>query len=304
LKRALPGRRALAPTVTPRDPPPISESDLLPGDVLLSYGGDADLIDLVIRKLDDGIYSHAAVWDGKCVVEATLRGVRRSTLKEELTQQYVDVYRWQPTPPAGHELGDKTYPYQPVTEEADRIADAGLPYSYKKILLAALVIGISKAQVDPEMRAVVRRVLDELASWVLALEKDGKRGTTCTEVVSTTFWDAAADQRYAIDIIVDGSRDSETIRTVAEGPGGPGAKPPVSEDERNKQRCLELFLKAVPGVEREALLAWAAAHSSALTGGTHRATRGGRKVPLSCVTPRDLQRSPNLKCVGRLRKRP
>ena len=303
MKRVLPGRRALAPTVAPPCGPPIFESDLHPGDVLLSYGSDADLIDIVITTLDDGDYSHAAVWDGDCVVEATLRGVRRSTLKEELTQQYVDVYRWRPTPPTAHVLGDERYPYQPVTAEADRIADAGLKYSYSKMVLAGLVIGISKVPVDAEMRGRVRYVANALADWVLSLKKKGKGSMTCTEVVSTTFWDASPDRLYAIDIIVDGSRDIETIKTAAKGPLRPPAKPPLSDDERDKQRCFELFLETAPGVRPEALAAWADAQSRALTFGPRPAKGGGPDVPLACVTPHDLQRSPDLKCVGRLTKR-
>lgn len=294
-----PGRRALAPTVAPPDCPPIPESALRPGDVLLSYGSDTDLIDVVIRTLDDGIYSHAAVWDGECVVEATLRGVRRSSLKEEQEQSYIDVYRWRPTPPTAHVLGDAAYPYQPVTAEADKIADARLDYSYSKMVLAGLVIGISKVPLDAEMRGRVRYVANALADWVLSLKKKGKGSMTCTEVVATTFWDASDDRKYAIDIIVDGSRDSDAIRAVAQSPRGPGAKPPVSDDEL-KQTCLELFLETAPGVGREALLAWADAQSHALRFGTPLPTGGRPSVPLACVTPRDLQRSPDLKCVGRL----
>ena len=268
--------------------------------MLLSFGSDKDWIDRLIRKLDDGIYSHAAVWDGTCVVEATLRGVRRSTLKEEEHQSYIDAYRWQPTPPAGHVLGDTAYPYGPVTAQADKIADAGLGYSYSKLVLAALVIGVSKVPFDAPMRAFVRIVADGLAAWVLDLKKKGKQGMTCTEVVSTTFWDASPDRRYAIDILVDGSRDIETIRAAAEGPRRARARQPVSHDERDKRKCLDLFLQTAPGVRRAALTAWADAQSRALKFGPHATKGGGPDVPLACVTPHDLQRSPDLKCVGRV----
>src|SRR5713226_2783723 len=140
----------------PPDCPPITKTDLRPGDVLLSFGDLNDWIDRLIIKLDDGIYSHAAVWDGTCVVEATLRGVLRTTLEDEETQAYLDAYRWQPSPPDGHVLGDGLYPSQPVTDEADRIAKSGAKYSYHKMILAALVVGVSKIQVDAQTRALVR----------------------------------------------------------------------------------------------------------------------------------------------------
>ena len=281
----------------PADCPPIDKKDLRPGDVLLSFGDPGDWIDCLIAKLDDGIYSHAAVWDGTSVVEATLRGVLRTTIEDEETQAHLDAYRWQPSPPDGHELGDGKYPYRPVTDEADKIAQSGTKYSYDKLMLAALVIGISKVPVDAKTRALVRTLANKIAAWVLAHEK---QGMTCTEVVSTSFWDASADRCYAIDILVDGSRDFEAIGAVAAGPRGPRAKRPLSGYERDKRKCLELFLKAASSLQRDAFKAWAEAQAGALKFGPRAAQGGGPDVPLACVTPRDLQRSPDLKCIGRL----
>ncbi|HVH09469.1 MAG TPA: hypothetical protein VM736_06705 [Gemmatimonadales bacterium] len=272
--------------------------------MLLSYGSDSDWIDRVIVKLDDGIYSHAAVWDGECVVEATTRGVLRTTLEDEETQQYLDAYRWQPSPPNGHVLGDTDYPSEPVTHEADTIAASGAKYSYHKLMLAALVIGVSKVPPDPITRTFVRKVLNQFAKWVLALEKDGKRGMTCTEVVSTTFWDASPQRRYAINIRVDGSRDSEAIRAVAGGPRGQLARRAVSGYERDKRKCLALFLKGASSLSRDTLRRWGEAQADALKLGPRVTQGGGPDVPLACVTPRDLQRSPDLKCIGRLPHRP
>lgn len=272
--------------------------------MLLSYGSDNDWKDRLIIKLDNGIYSHAAVWDGECVVEATLHGVWRTTLEDEETQAYLDAYRWRPSPPNGHVLGDTDYPYEPVTQEADTIAASGAKYSYGKLMLAALVIGVSKVPPDSITRALVRKVLNELAAWVLALEKEGKRGTTCTEVVATTFWDASPQRRYAINIRVDGSRDSEAIRAVAAGPRGPRLPGPVSSYERDKRECLALFHKAASSLQRDAFRRWGDAQASALERGPRVAQGGGPDVPLACVTPRDLQRSPDLQCVGRLPHRP
>ena len=283
----------------PPDCPPISKTDLRPGDVLLSLGNPDDWIDRLITEFDDGIYSHSAVWDGECVVEATLRGVLRTTLEDEETQGHLDAYRWHPSPPNGHVLGDPEYPYQPVTEQADKIAKSGAKYSYNKLLLAALVIGASKVPANPIMRALVRKLLSKLAAWVLALEKEGRRGMTCTEVVSSSFWDASPDRRYAINILVDGSRDFEAIGDVA-GPLGPRAKRLLSAFERDKRKCLELFLRAASSLQRDAFKAWADAQTSALQFGPRAVQGGGPSVPLACVTPRDLQRSPDLKCVGRL----
>jgi hypothetical protein len=287
----------MAPTAPPHCPP-ITKADLRPGDVLLSFGDPTDWIDRLIIKLDDGIYSHAAVWDGTHVVEATLHGVVRTTLEDEQTQAYLDVYRWQSLPPDVHVLGDPPYPSQPVTDAADKIADSGTQYSYYKLMLAAFVVGVSKIPPDDETRAFVRTLVDKVAAWVLAHEK---HGTTCTEVVATTFWDAdaSAARRYAIGILVDGSRDFEAIEDVAAGPSGPWANR-LSEYERDKRKLLALFLRASSSMQRGAFKAWADAQAEALKRGPGLRKGGGPDVPLACVTPRDLERSPNLKCVGRL----
>jgi len=137
---------------------------------------------------------------------------------------------------------------------------------------------------------------NEFAAWVLA---HLKQGMTCTEVVSTTFWDALPNRSYAIDIVVDGSRDFEAIGDVAAGPSGPRAKP-LSDYERDKRNLLALLLKASPSLQPDGLKAWADAQADALKRGSRVAKGGGPDVPFACVTPRDLQRSPDLKCVGRL----
>ncbi len=202
-------------------------------------------------------------------------------------------------------LGDAAYPYQPVTAQADKLADEGLGYAYDKLMVAALVIGLSKVPANPVTRKIIRTLLDKLAAWIVdEIDKGGKRGMTCTEVVSTSFWRASADARYAINIVVDGSRDSESLRAVAWGALSPRAQGLLSDYEREKRQCLELFLKADRSVKRQDLGALAAAHFGAHAKGAFVTAAGGPDVPLACVTPRDLQRSPDLKCIGRLSKSP
>lgn len=72
--------------------PSVAPASIRAGDVFLSLGrGD---LSAGIHQLDGGDYSHAALWSGDAVIEATLPVVREVPLKE-LTQrsEYVDVYR-------------------------------------------------------------------------------------------------------------------------------------------------------------------------------------------------------------------
>ena len=68
--------RAPAPPPSPTTQP--SPPTLCPGDVLLSCGREA--LSQLICKVDGGMYSHAALWDGHKVVEATARGVVRRVI--------------------------------------------------------------------------------------------------------------------------------------------------------------------------------------------------------------------------------
>ncbi len=288
----------------PRDCPPITKTDLRPGDVLLSYGSD-DWIDRLITKLDDGIYSHAAVWDGVCVVEATLRGVLRTTLEDEETQAYLDAYRWQSMPPDVHPLGEDGYPFPPVTQQADQIAAQGPKYSYHKLMLAAVVIAMSKLPATAERREAVRRVLSKIEAWIEEYIKPDTRGMTCTEVVSTSYWKAVPQGKYAVNVRIDGSRDSQLVAAVAQLAQGAKVPRAASEYEELKRRCFTRFLQAARDVKPDQLTRFAAAHSRAFKGRQPIVVpAGGEDLPLALITPRDFQRSPDLKCIGRLPHRP
>jgi hypothetical protein len=283
----------------PPDCPSISKSDLQPGDVLLST--DTGWIDEVIRHWDEGIYSHSAMWDGTRVVEATLGGVHATTLEDEQKQAYVDAYRWQSMPPHVHVLREKGYPSEPVTAQTDIIASEGPEYAYIKLMVAALVIGLSKVKDSPRL-AVLKEVRYQLGRWIDDyIDRDGKKGMTCTEVVCTSFWQADPQGKYAINIDIDGSRDIATIEAVARTLRGVRPRQ-VPEYDELKEECLAQFLRAASGVTAEQLEALAGMQFRAF-GGQHACwPAGGRDLPASLVTPRDLQQSPDLKCVGRLCK--
>lgn len=283
----------------------ITQDDLLPGDVLLSFG-TGTLSDM-IRILSGGLYSHAAVWDGENVIEATERGVKRDTLQFETTAQvYVDAYRWQPLPPEDHQLGDPAYPSRPVTDQAGAIAAAGPKFAYDELLMAAFVISVSDLPLGP-FRALAREVVWKLDAWVHKhVEGRKKRTMVCTEVVCTSFWQADPNPLYAINIQVGGSRAAQLV-AAASRPSprraalvkGAIAAPSMSEDEELRRQCARLLLRAAGPSRRKRLRASVAA-PRAVAAGPVLEPAGGPGIPLGCVTPRDLQDSPNLKLVGRL----
>lgn len=108
----------------------LTESDLQPGDVLLSLG-KGDLSD-AIRGLDGGSYSHAAIWSGTDVIEATLPAVHAIPLSESRGKaRYIDVYR--------HKEG--------AARSAQVVASAqeylGRAYAESDLLLATAILSIS-----------------------------------------------------------------------------------------------------------------------------------------------------------------
>jgi len=269
----------------------------------------------LIRKLTDGFYSHSAVWDGQnvadgeYVVEATARGVRSDTLDFETGEQwYVDAWRWKPHPPNGHNLGDlPDYPSQPVTDEADSIAKRGVQFAYDELLMAALVVVLSRLPTEPLMRAAIRIGLSALEDWIHSHITGGKESMMCTAVVCTSFWEAPPNPKYAINISVDGSRAAQLLAAASQPPR-PQVPPGVSIAERTaadyeelRRQCARLLLEAAGPAQRELLRRTAGRPWPRTSGtGTVLEPAGGPWVPVSCVTPRDLQDSPNLDFVGRL----
>lgn len=284
----------------------ITPKQLEPGDVLLSCGKNA--LSQLIRKIGGGLYSHAAVWDGAYVIEATKKGVKRDPLSFELEEQwYVDAYRWRPVPPDGHVLGDPQYPYQPVTSASDKIATLGPRFAYDELLMAGLVIALSGLPADPLLRAAARVALSNLEWWIHTnIDQRHKRGMMCSEVVTTSYWRATPNPRYAIQIFVDAPRKVRLLAAAARSASRPAVRrrraaddPSEREYDDLRQECARLLLPIVTRARRTPSRAPGAARPRAIARAIL-AEAGGPWVPLGSVTPHDLESSPSLKLVGRL----
>jgi len=296
----------------------ITDKDLRPDDVLLSCGQDP--ISMVIRKLAGGSYSHAAVWNGTEVVEATDKGVVGRSLTHDVKKQwYNDAYRWQPQPANGHVFGDATYPYQPVTTQVDALAGAGIKFAYDELLLAAVVIAASKAPRNPLLKIAARLVAAEVAAWIHKnITSGGKRSMMCTEVVSTSFWKAIPNPQYAIKIWIGSARSNLLARARAaaayKGTAQLAAQRAVAATTRQRvivrqvpsdyedlqQECAAFVWKAAQGRSWRPSVVLVPPPPRPGASGRILVSVGTPGVPLAFVTPRDFEKSPSLEFVGRL----
>jgi hypothetical protein len=269
--------------------------------VLLSRG-IGDLSDLIC-SVDGGSYSHAALWDGEHVVEATLGGIHANPLAHSLQAlQYVDVYRYHRDE---HWLGECAWPAEPVVAHARTFI--GAKYAYADLLMAAVVISLGRRTSIPAMKLALRRFGAQAGNYLasklfpaLNASSDAKDAMVCTEVVAAAYYHAPSIpvHRYALEVLVRGRSANEGLGAV-----------PRSEQATLEAEYLELSLQwrtylraGAPDLARDVDAAEEASCQEGLFGLTDdRIVRAGdRALPLSCVTPRDLETSPSLKCLGRI----
>lgn len=86
----------------------------------------------LIITFDQDIYTHAAFWDGKGVVEAGGNGVDRNPI-DHYKGTETDVYRF--VEKGKQVLGTQEYPVEPLLALADEIVNEDLNYSYNTALL-------------------------------------------------------------------------------------------------------------------------------------------------------------------------
>lgn len=283
-------------------------SDLRPGDVLLSCGA-SDLSQL-IRRIDGGQYSHAALWDGAHALDATEHGVVRNDLeKDEQAQLYIDAYRWHAMPNQGAVLGDAGYPAAPVLAVADEIVEQKTTFAYDELVMSALVIALSREPADKWLRASARVILSRVEIWLHEhiFSKPGRNTMVCSETVARSFGEAQQPPDYSIDVIVDGSRDLSAMASLAAPSlnllaASPKAGPGSSYDSL-KRRYGELLAKAGT-VDSQQLAIFALTQSQTSLLALNVTTAGASDLPFACVTPHDLERSPSLEYLGRLSEKP
>jgi hypothetical protein len=249
------------------NPSTITEKDLKPGDVLLSAGTDA--LDQLILELSNGIYSHAAFWDGQNVIEATETGIRSDTLKFEVdAQTYVDAYRF--VSADGHHLGDTDWPIAPLNTVAQSYI--GQPYAYGDAVLLALLLIASKGRTYTtlELLAIDALFIEAtklLDTWL----NEGTRSATCSELVYKIFKEAQPP-KYGLKV-----QDALGGNVNLEVHGSSVIDAMAKEVKASAQAFLKAYLK-------------------------HTGTQEDVIIP-GLVTPKNLQDSTSLTLIGRLEKK-
>ncbi len=333
-KHSLPGSGA-EKVATPRREPRldgvgetircIGVADLKMGDVFLSEG-DSEL-SKAIRSLDGGRYSHAGLWAEGTLIESTLPVVRTASLAEAAEHALaIDVYRHRAAEHAG-----------PAVIEAAR-GYLARPYGALNLGLSTLVVALSTLMPGEwsSLNLVygagnLKRIAGLLRGKVAAELKSPQ--VTCVELVGRAFSEAsvplsihveghgrfdALDFLKAVRGLAERLREAppselevalpaselawlaELESSVAAGQGAAAGDPNAWQHIR-RQWAIDL------GLESTALAADAEVvpEELELSAAEIRATRlwVGRTWVPELLTPRQLERSPELELLGRIHQR-
>lgn len=192
----------------------LAERDLLPADVLLSRGSSA--ISDAIVAADGGSYSHAALWSGAGVIEATLEGAHERPLTFER-----DVYRYR--------HGAERLP----PSVADAIVSTArrqleLPYAESELVLLGLLYlhghMPKRSLLNLGLSLIGRDAAEDLEDW-LALQLDGRSSRVCSELVALSYYRACRSRRYALRILPRAERPVSAACTSSADQSQSASKP-------------------------------------------------------------------------------
>ena len=263
----------------------LNASDLIKGDVLLSYG-DGTISD-VIRLIDGGDYSHAAFYDGEKIVEARLKGVVSTPVEDEVgVQKYVDVYRFKSD--TGEGFLSKDWPPDPVIEKAHYYLNKGTKYAHNQLYLVGVLIIVRKLPTNPVIRTALRLIIDEVFDLFKSIA-EGKeaKSVVCSELVYRCYYEANSVPPNKYGLAIKGTLGSDD-----------SSKDGFIEEENlldlydektieKAKKIEEYFWQINPNFNQE--------NNLLLEGGSP-------FVAPEMVTPKDLQTSSNLVKIGRLVK--
>jgi len=267
----------------------VGVAELRPGDVLLSLGrGDAST---AIQLLDGGAASHAGLWSGETVIEATDPRVVEHSLEASLEghpRLFVDVYRHARSAEFGEcaVLAARRY--------------VGRRYSFGDLALGGMLVATSswlptsRAQIDFLFNAA--RIME-----FLELDQIAAEGlVTCVELVARAYFEADAP----LLLRISGARHFHAralFAGVREVASRMQFKAPPGSLEAEWEAVRQQFRAKYRELAGEEMLA---ATSKSFGSGTpsvgRQAVVAGIDWPPNLVTPRDLETSPTLTRLGRL----
>jgi hypothetical protein len=172
----------------------VTVSQLQPGDVLLSYGHG--WLSSAIRFIDGGRYSHAGLYDGKKVVEATKAGIASRDIEEDLKEQkFIHVYRYRGD--NGEHLGSADA--AELIDKANDYAKAGGKFAYHQLFLLATLAIFRRAPLPLFLKKLLRATLDDALAALNDVLQNGKQPVICSELVYRIYYEADAN-RYGLSI--------------------------------------------------------------------------------------------------------
>lgn len=265
----------------------IDMNEVKAGDVLLSYG--EGWISDVIRLVDGGLYSHAAFFNGESITEAGLRGVVSTPLENEvMAQKYVDVYRFKSDNDMNFSSPD--WPVEPVIDRAKYYLEKGTKYADNQLYLVGVLIVIRKLPHNRVEKAVLRAVIDMVFKlFKRILEGKETKSVVCSELVYRSFYEAIPEKKYGLTIKGTLAPLSVRLGSLVENES---LEPYPVDEELNEmlEKAEQMYWKINPGLE---------ASKNEIN---YLLKAGNPLVSAEMVSPHDLQISPNLELIGRIKK--
>jgi hypothetical protein len=169
---------------------PITAKEAVAGDILL-YHGDS-LISKLIRFFDGTEVNHAGICIGEGRVgEALAKGLTRNNIDGGIHgPEYIIMRRLKTNPGT----------LQPVIDKAEYYLNIGNRYAYEQILLLAF-LGLSrKLRVNPYLKWLLRKLLDQAADWLTG--NGDRQPMICSEFVYRCYNEALPTEHdpYSLNI--------------------------------------------------------------------------------------------------------
>ncbi|MCL9780718.1 hypothetical protein M9194_04610 [Vibrio sp. S4M6] len=303
----------------------IKINEVQAGDVLLSYGGDRSWISWLIKQIDGGDYSHAAFFDGECIIQAggPDTGVHAVSLQDQVdSQEYVDVYRFKSD--SGIPFSQPDWPVSPVIDRARSYL--GKDYATNQLYLVGVLIVLRKMPITHIGKKFTRTIISGMYILLNKLLAKKTKAVVCSELVYRAFYEAPPEMKYGLTIkgvigspalelehmaenITRKHEVNETIMMLEKWCRESSLDLLSAQDSfvtdsatitlrsgDNKDEEINRAIDYLESLYREIYPDLDMLNEDSITLGAN------RLVSPEMVTPHDLQSSPNLVKVGRLTK--
>jgi hypothetical protein len=229
------------------------------------------------------------------VVEATKKGVVANKLKDDMdVQEYIDLYRFKSD--TGDNFGSPGWPPEPVLDRAHYYKDRGTDFAYSQLLLMGILVLVRKVPLGNLPQARIRYWLAEFIKYFKPRVTSGKEDVTCSELTYRCFYEAETTPagKYGLDIAGTLHPDGHVIKMFA-AKASPANMGLDQETIALFKEATEVLMQIRPEFHRNLK------HTLG-SGNDINIMAANPNVCADMVTPRDIQKSPNLELIGRLKR--